>query len=119
MKREIKFKAKRVNGKGWVYGFPFKNADNNYYVQPRIGTRVAVIPETVCQYTGLKDKNGVEIYEHDMVLTTKFAGKYNYYDSTGVVIYFGGGYQVKAKKGGGYKSLYSSIEITGNMHDKT
>lgn len=72
--REILFRGKRGkqvdNGK-WVYGdlihistddFAIWGFDNHTQF-------VSVIPETVCQYTGLKDKNGTRIFEHDIVET--------------------------------------------------
>ncbi|GHU09555.1 phage protein [Spirochaetia bacterium] len=73
--REIEFRGKRKDTGKWVYGFYYQFAEiedyhrifeNNY----RCG--VAVDPETVGQYTGLRDKNGVKIFEGDIVLVSYF-----------------------------------------------
>lgn len=71
MIREIKFKAKQLNTGKWFKGDLV-----------HIGKRVCiggdhlkdgitdVDPSTICQYTGLKDDEGNELWEHDMVMTT-------------------------------------------------
>lgn len=65
MKREIKFRGLRTDGKGWVYGFYFKTESGSFIGE--YNEEVEVIPETIGQFTGLKDKNGVEIYEGDRI----------------------------------------------------
>lgn len=67
--REILFKAKPVDNGEWVEGFYISwshmNGVSYEYVHAIQSDRppVLISPKTICQFTGLRDKNGQRIFD--------------------------------------------------------
>ena len=135
--REILFKAKRKDNGEWIEGLTLFKLDEHLYmfqtawgeitydlqhnITAILGEKkpffVEVIPETVRRYTGLTDKNGVKIFEGDIVEHTTF---YNEKIRTGFVVYYER-YGAFFIRGSGYSDnqmyAFCNFKVIGNIHD--
>ena len=114
--RIIRFRGKRIDGKGFAFGsLILPNSDNeNTYIQGWNGAKFKVIPETVCQFTGLHDKNGKEIYEGDFITYSGITS--NGQKIIRVVNY---NYDYARFQGGMYplSETKNLIEVIGNIYE--
>lgn len=121
----IKFKAKRLDGKGWVCGYFYEENDNTYIIENRqkeskLNRNITyqVDPSTVCQFTGLKDREDNELYEHDVIKNYPFIPSEIVWSEelSGYYLKHANG-KIEGKPLGHYLSLGKFI-VVGNKFDK-
>ena len=120
MTREILFRGKRIDNNEWVYGVAgYHKYREKWYICDEELENYEVIPETIGQYTGLKDKNGNKIFEGDIIKT-------HYIDNEEITVKFdedrGGYYPFASGDGCGCCEMYVvppyASEVVGNIYDK-
>lgn len=120
------FRGKRKDNGEWYYGYLTYDGSDYQIVDSEYGNcKRTVIPETVGQCTGLKDKNGKWIFEGDIVeymdAYSNFEGEYTEFMNEGNVLYEDGSYFITNRSSVEMSDIVYKGEldgnIVGNIHD--
>lgn len=133
MKDRHLFKAKRADNGKWVQGYLYGIWEKRYILWGMtndVPNMIEVDPSTICQCTGLKDKNGNLIWESDIVkdlfsdacAQIKYGSYQSCFDSTktehvGFYVDWSGKYTKRYRKDLGYWINMVNAEVIGNIFD--
>lgn len=119
MNREILFRAKHIHAisgnehldRTWVHGYL---SDKDYIYDKSLEGEFLVDEDTICQYTGLTDKNGKKIFENDIVQVGWYNGTVEYEDGCFVIKWN----NIKfLRKDLGYWANSDGFQTIGNIYD--
>ena len=118
MSREILFRGKRTDNGEWVEGLLTLMFGQYHIIKPsNENIAYPIDPSTVCQFTGLSDKNGRKIWENDIA---KFENAFSEKPHIGKVRYYSG---AKPVSDNGYYVVDLAecnvwdLEVIGNIFD--
>lgn len=119
MNREILFRGKHIHAMDsnehlngtWVYGYL---SDENYIYGKSLEGEFLIDENTICQYTGLTNKNGKKIFENDIVQVGWYNGTVEYEDGCFVIKWN----NIKfLRKDLGYWANLDGFQTIGNIYD--
>ena len=130
--RDYKFRARDIDTDRWVYGYYAYAAGGEHLILASgfcFGSDYngianddywIVCPETIGQYTGLKDMNGAEIYEGDIVevLDPRFNDWFGPTEVRFSYNYVGGWILVTDEESCNLGTRADKVRILGNIHSK-